>query len=131
MELRHRCGNDGIILPEGWESFENFFAALGHAPDPKSVLWIRDQNRGFDEADNWEWISRQEFSNQRRDNFMLDEVLRLGDASKIFRINRETLRKRKLRGLPIEQILSRTRYLKGPGTSGTIEFVLSRTEGLR
>jgi hypothetical protein len=78
------------------------------------VLWIKDPNRGFDEADNWEWISRQEFANKRRDNFMLDEDLTLGDASMISGINRATLRARKLRGLPIEQIFTKTHYLKGP-----------------
>jgi hypothetical protein len=114
MELRYRCGNDGVILPGGWDLFENFFAAVGHMPQSKSVLWIKDPNRGFDEAGNWEWISRQAFANKRCDNFMLDEALTVGDASKIFRINRETLRKRKLRGLPIKQILSPARYLKGP-----------------
>jgi hypothetical protein len=115
MELRYRCGNDGIILPEGWDNFENFFAALDHAPlERKSVLWIKDPNRGFDEADNWEWISREEFANKRRDNFMLQEDLTLADASRISGINRATLRTRKLRGLPTEQIFTKTHYLKGP-----------------
>jgi hypothetical protein len=112
MDACYRLRDAGITPP--WDSFEKFFAAVGHAPNPKSLLWIKDPDRGFDEADNWEWISRQTFANKRRDNFMIDDELTVGDASKFFGIKIHTLRKRKLRGLPRELILNPTHYLKGP-----------------
>lgn len=102
-------GGRGIYVCDRWQSFENFFADMGHPP-PNHTLERRD-NDGPYSPDNCYWATRQEQSNNRRANRRITAfgaTRTIAEWSRLTGIHHNTLTKRIEIGMAPEAALSRT-----------------------
>lgn len=102
-----RYGGRGITFCDRWAKFENFLADMGRRPDGTTLDRI-DCNGNY-EPSNCRWATpKQQMENQRSTRFVecFGERLTISDWSKRFGVDKESIRRRLLRGVPIELAIS-------------------------
>ena len=101
-------GGRGIHVCSEWESFDKFVEwSLSHGYREYLTIDRIDNDGGY-EPTNCRWVTHKEQSRNRSTNFFIEfrgEVLCLIDASKKYKIHKNTLRARLKRGWPIERAL--------------------------
>lgn len=110
-----RYGGRGITVCADWaNSFENFFADMGHPPEGMSL--DRKDNDGNYEPDNCRWATAEEQARNRSNRRLITYDGRcqsLGEWAKELEIGRETLRRRLEKGWSVEDTIGRPLYVKG------------------
>lgn len=118
--MRSRCNNPnhssykdyggrGIKVCERWNDFKNFLDDMGERPSPDHQLERKDNSLGYSK-DNCVWATVVEQSNNRRSNHTItfnEETHTLSEWGRIIGKSKDTIRKRLIRGLPIEKVLSK------------------------
>lgn len=117
--IRDRCGNPnsagyvdyggrGIKVCERWQSFENFYADIGHARPSSSHSLDRIDNNGGYCLENCKWSTWQEQAYNRRSNRFLiynGETHCLTEWAKLRKLTQLTLRGRLKRNWPLGEAL--------------------------
>ena len=117
--MRQRClnprrpnyqyyGGRGITIDPAWDSFEQFFADMGHPPSPFSTLDRIDNNQGYSKA-NCAWkLPLAQMRNRRNVKLYEYEGERktLGELAQQYGIKRLTIRKRLTLGWTMHDALT-------------------------
>lgn len=115
QKLKQRCKRPdyrdrGINCCDRWQSFDNFFADMGHPPnDSPNTSIDRIDNNGPYSPDNCRWADRTTQQNNRRANKYMTfkgETLTVTQWARRLGVQRQVLRKRLLRGWTVEQTLT-------------------------
>lgn len=100
-------GGRGIGIHPRWETFENFYADMGDAPEGKSLERV-DNDKGYG-PDNCVWADRiEQARNNRRCRRIAHkgQTKTLGEWADEYGLRRQTLAKRLDKGWPIERALT-------------------------
>lgn len=95
-----------ITMDERWNNFENFLQDMGERPEGKTLDRI-DNTKGY-YKENCRWATHKEQCNNRSTNVMLTydgKTMNQKQWAEHLGINRDTIRRRIKRGLPINQVL--------------------------
>lgn len=103
LNMRDRCvntksfkykyyGGKGVKVCDEWQSFENFYRDMGHAPVGMSLDRI-DTNGNYEKS-NCRWATGMEQAKNKTNNMFLDlgfEKIHLMEASRRFRVKFQTI----------------------------------------
>lgn len=110
----------GISMCQRWmESFDNFDADM---PDPPNDALSIDRidNNGNYEPGNCRWATKMEQANNRRTNVLITfngKTQTISQWSRELPLDKTTIRKRLLKGWPIEKVLSTQKFHKSENPS--------------
>lgn len=102
----HQYGGRGITVDSRWDSFANFAADMGEPPSPKHTL-DRENNDGPYCKENCRWATRQEQSNNTRQNRLIPfngELISVSEAARRSGIKRVTINARLRAGKSGEEL---------------------------